>query len=517
MKDAIIIIGAGTMQVPAIQEAQALGYMSIAVDGNPQAVGAEVADIFIPQDLKEPELICQHVEQLGLSAYIKAVFTAGTDFSYTVAVIAQYFSLPGISPESALAASRKHLMRERFHIHGVPSPSYSVITGNMMESTDRENVLSELIANLSEHPLVVKPVDNMGSRGVRKITKSEDLVSSIQIALSYSRSKACILEGFIEGPEFSIDGLFYRDELICWAIARRHIAYPPDFIEIGHSFPPDLTQQQEQVLLSTYTQGARALGITHGAVKGDIFLSPEGPKIGELAARLSGGYMSGWTLPLATGMNFTRAALQIALDRKPDPVPVPTKNWFVMERGFLSFPGTITSIELCNYSHNHSTYQQSFIRVVPGQKVRFPQNNVEKVGNLIYAGASFHQVQSQIFAGLEQTHFHLDPSDPISLETLLHPEDIKVPQAYVAEKAYETDIDSNQIVIDDQQRSWDGRSYGYAKSYLESQNHQLSDIEKSITFKVLIRFGLQAALICAEICKGTMTGNKQLLHDTYGR
>jgi biotin carboxylase len=511
MKNAILIIGAGTMQVPAIKEAQALGYLSIAVDGNPQAVGADIADIFIPQDLKEPQLICQHVEQLGLSDYIKAVFTAGTDFSYTVAVIAQYFSLPGNLPEAALAASRKHLMREKFQIHGVPSPSFTLLTETMIESAEREEFLIGLTKELSNQPLVVKPVDNMGSRGVRKITEPHELFSSIQIALSYSRSGACVVEGFIEGPEFSIDGLFFHDELICWGIARRHIAYPPVFIEIGHTFPPDLSQQQEQELLSIYTQGARALGITHGAVKGDIFLTPQGPQIGELAARLSGGYMSGWTLPLASGMNFTRAALQIALDIKPDPLPAPTKNWFVMERGLLSFPGTIKSIDLYDYPQHHPTYQESFIRVTPGQKVRFPQNNVEKVGNLIYAGKSLHEVQSQIFAGLEHTHFHLDPSDPISLETLLHPEDSKVPQAY------EPDKDSNQIEIDDQQRSWDGRSYGYARSYLESHTYGLSDIEQSITRQVLIRFGLQAALICAEICKGTMSVNKQLLHDTYGR
>ncbi len=56
-------------------------------------------------------------------------------------------------------------------------------------------------------------------------------------------------------------------------------------------------------------QGIRALGITIGCAKGDIKITPKGAMMGELAARLSGGFMSAYTYPYATGVNLIRASI----------------------------------------------------------------------------------------------------------------------------------------------------------------------------------------------------------------
>ena len=71
-------------------------------------------------------------------------------------------------------------------------------------------------------------------------------------------------------------------------------------------------------LIECFARGVKALGLTEGAAKADIKYTKKGPEIGEIAARLSGGYMSGWTFPYSSDFFLTKEALKIALGMEPD-------------------------------------------------------------------------------------------------------------------------------------------------------------------------------------------------------
>ena len=102
------------MQLPAIRIARGKGWHVIVADGNPEAPGREQANRFEQVDLKDLDGMYQaalfHKEKRGLDG----VFTAGTDFSTTVAYVAEKLSLPGIPYEVALTASDKGRMRSCF-------------------------------------------------------------------------------------------------------------------------------------------------------------------------------------------------------------------------------------------------------------------------------------------------------------------------------------------------------------------------------------------------------------------
>ena len=162
-KKRILILGAGLMQGPAIRAAKELGCEVIAVDGNPNAVCAKEADKFFPIDLKDiPALIdlAKSLKEKGLHG----VFTAATDFSVSVAAVAESCSLPGHSLEAARRASDKVLMRECFEKHGVPSPKFTHIFKNEIDKA-----LQILKQKAIPFPLTVKPADNMGARGCRLV------------------------------------------------------------------------------------------------------------------------------------------------------------------------------------------------------------------------------------------------------------------------------------------------------------------------------------------------------------
>jgi biotin carboxylase len=373
----ILILGAGIMQGPAIRAAKEMGLETVVVDGSAGAPCAGEADRFEHIDLKDRE----GIEALALSLKkspggLGGVMTAGTDFSTSTAWIAERLNLSGIFYETALDASDKDRMRRCFKAHRVPSPEHIVL--------ERD---SKMKKPSFPFPMVVKPVDNMGSRGCRRVDNCGELKTAVRGALEFSRSRRVIIEEYMEGPEFSVDALVYKGEITICGFADRHIFFPPYFIEMGHTMPSSLDASQTKVLLDVFRAGVRALGIASGAAKGDIKLTSRGPMIGEIAARLSGGYMSGWTYPYASGVPVTRGAIQIALGEKPDQLE-PRFFHTSAERAFISIPGRVRGIHGLDKARSVPGVRDLFLRAGQGSRVIFPENNVTKCGNILSAAPS---------------------------------------------------------------------------------------------------------------------------------
>jgi biotin carboxylase len=373
----ILILGAGIMQGPALRTAREMGLKTIAVDGDPQAPNTSLADRFECIDLKDKEGITSFGRQLQTEGGLSGIMTAGTDFSTSVAYAAEKLGLPGIPYEAALNASDKERMRQCFKHAGLPSPEFTVL---------RQNLTPDFALPFG-YPVVVKPVDNMGGRGCRRVDSSTGLKPAVKDALRFSRSGRVIVEEYMDGPEFSLDAIVYQGTVTLCGFADRHIFFPPYFIEMGHTMPSMLNDKSQALLLEVFTTGIRALGLTMGAAKGDLKLSSRGPMIGEIAARLSGGYMSGWTYPYASGVEPTREAILAALGKPPGTL-VPLRNWTSAERAFISIPGKIRSIRGLEEAETAEYVKDLFLRVKTGDRVHFPENNVGKCGNIISAAPS---------------------------------------------------------------------------------------------------------------------------------
>jgi biotin carboxylase len=356
--------------------------------------------------------------------------TAGTDFSATVAWVAERLGLPGIPCQAALNASDKERMRRRFKESGVPSPEYLIMLSPPPEG-DTDFVLP------FPYPAVVKPVDNMGSRGCRRVDSRTELAAAVPEALGFSRSGRVIVEEFMEGPEFSVDAIVHRGELTICGFADRHIYFPPYFIEMGHTMPSDLGAEQTRALLEVFAAGVRALGISTGAAKGDLKYSPRGPMIGEIAARLSGGYMSGWTYPYASGVEPTRGAILAALGKNPEGL-LPSREWTSAERAFISIPGKVRSVLGLEKAASLAHIKDVFPRVAPGNQVRFPENNVTKAGNVISAAPAREEavlaaekaarrVLIRLEAPQGETEEFLRSPLPVSGETRFPPDAFSLP------------------------------------------------------------------------------------------
>jgi biotin carboxylase len=394
MKKRIIILGAGLMQIPAITIAGELGFETIALDGNGEAPGRALCGRFEHIDLKDKEAILDLATRLKAEeAGLAGIMTAGTDFSASVAYTAEKLGLPGIPYETALDASDKGRMRRCFAAAGVPSPAFVVWTaddlGRARDSSGAErSPHPQSVSFPFSFPVVVKPVDNMGGRGCRLAGGENELFGAAADALMFSRSGRVIIEEYMDGPEFSADAIVCDGEIMICGLADRHIFYPPYFIEMGHTMPTSIGSDQQKALLDTFIAGIRALGIERGAAKGDLKLTSRGPMIGEIAARLSGGYMSGWTYPYASGVQPTAGAILASAGEKPERIAErlkPAKRWTSAERAFISIPGIVSAIHGVTLAEKQEWVKNVFLIAGKGGTVMFPENNVGKCGNVISA------------------------------------------------------------------------------------------------------------------------------------
>ena len=374
MKDEfVLILGAGLMQKPSIEAAGELGYKTLVVDANKNAVCVPFADVFVQIDLKDREKIADLAMSYGDK--LKAVFTAGTDFSASVSYVAQKCGLISHSFEAAMNASNKVLMRKCFREKGVPSPDFVEVSESEIETLSSDDSVL--------FPKVVKPVDNMGARGCRLVRNKSEFEPALRDAVAFSRTGKAIVEDYMKGMEFSIDALVHEGNVTITGFADRHIFFDPYFIEMGHTMPSSVSEAVKKNVVDVFVKGVKALGLTEGVAKGDVKYTEKGAMIGEIAGRLSGGYMSGWTYPYASGVNLTMEAMKIALGLgKTLPSEIEC-NAVSHERAFISIPGVVSVIYGEDKAVASPFVKNVFFRVKEGSRVDFPRNNVEKCGNVI--------------------------------------------------------------------------------------------------------------------------------------
>ena len=378
----VFILGAGVMQIPAIRAAQEMGWFVACADGNAAAPGASLADAFFPVDLKDFAGLEAVARSLKAGRGLEAVFTAGTDFSASVAWVAERLHLPGIPYEAALRASDKLKMRAAFAAAGVPSPAFVSVDGKA--APDAASRLAVVEAAGLSLPLVVKPADNMGARGCRLARSPSELAEACDAAIGYSRTGRAIVEEYMDGPEFSLDAVVEDGKVRLRGFADRHIYFSPYFVELGHTMPSVCSSAIRDEVIGVFEAGVAAIGITRGAAKGDMKYCPSrgSAMVGEIAARLSGGYMSGWTYPYASGVDVTREALELSAGLSPER-KASDRGWVAAERAFISIPGRVSRVMGLQDAESLPYIKDLFCRVRPGDDCVFPSNNVEKCGNVI--------------------------------------------------------------------------------------------------------------------------------------
>ncbi|MDQ7032800.1 MAG: ATP-grasp domain-containing protein, partial [Desulfonauticus sp.] len=314
--------GTGTDQIEGIEEAKRLGFYTVGLDGNPNSDGANLVDEFYKVNIKSIEEVLAFIRSYRKK--LDGVIAFGVDIPEILAKIAEergpYYQL---SFENAKASKNKFLAKQLLKEAGVNVPPYV----GVKDISDLEDFIKEY-----GYPVVLKPVDNSASRGVLYLTEKIDLDWAFNESLKFVNDKSfsppLIVEKFIEGQQLSTESIIHNGKVYTVGLSDRNYEllekYAPLIIENGGDLPPklfyhDSYQDMIEKIDEQIKKVVEAFNSKNGTIKGDIVVDEKGKVwVIEVAFRLSGGLFSTLEIPLNTGINFLRKAIEIQLNGETD-------------------------------------------------------------------------------------------------------------------------------------------------------------------------------------------------------
>lgn len=299
------MLGGSMQQIPAIKRAKEMGHYVITCDYMPENPGHKCADEFhnvSTTDLDGVFSLAKELKIDGIVAY------ASDPAAPTAAYVSEKLGLPGNPYESVKLLTEKDLFREFLKEHGFHTPEACGYRTYKEAITDIDRF---------RFPVMVKPVDSSGSKGVVKVYEKSGIEEAVEEALSYSRGKRFIIEEFIEkkgyqisGDGFSIDGKLvftsYGNELYSGKGTREYVA-------LGEFWPSLLTDDQKQKVDDELQRLITALGMKTCAYNIEVILDKEDtPYILELGPRNGGSYIP-QLIRYATGVDLIDYTIRGAL------------------------------------------------------------------------------------------------------------------------------------------------------------------------------------------------------------
>jgi biotin carboxylase len=259
-------------------------------------------------------------------------------------------------------------------------------------------------------PAIVKAVDNAASRGSMKIVSEAQLASALERAKAESKTRTAIIEQYLVGPEQSVETIVWRGRHYHIGMADREFGFHPYHIETSHIDPSRLSADVQRQIYQVVDAAADSLGIDFGPAKADMILTPQGPMILEMAARLSGGFHSQYTTPLSTGQDPIRAAMEIATGRAlNESLLRPKQHRVAICAGVFPPKGRISSIRGLDAARNIPGIEQVIVTRGVGDMVTDYVDNGCRLCWIIAVGNSVERAQSVIDHARATLHFDIDP------------------------------------------------------------------------------------------------------------
>lgn len=305
MNKRLVVIGANDFQNQLILKAKKMGYETHVFAWECGDVGEKSADHFYPISIVEKEQILDVCKTIRPDGVISIASDLG---SITVNYVAEHLGLVCNGVHSSDISTNKHLMRKAFEEHQLPSPKSIRVTECPKELPDMQ------------YPLIVKPTDRSGSRGIFKIEKPEELAPAIEKAMAESFEKSALVEEFATGNEYSVEYVSWEGEHHFLAVTKKYTTGAPNFIETGHLQPAnDLSAEVLENIKQIIPKALDALQIRYGASHSEVKIDDNGViRIIEIGGRMGGDCIGSDLVYLSTGVDFVEMVINIACGVKPD-------------------------------------------------------------------------------------------------------------------------------------------------------------------------------------------------------
>lgn len=301
-KRSVLIFGVGELQLSIIKRANQMGLFTVGIDPCEDAYSRSECCAFEVVGGQDYEGTLAVAKKYNIAA----VVTAATDKPLVMmARIAKELNLPFYSVETAEWSTDKFQMKQRFIEGGVPCAQ-----GRLIHSAEEAKDLY--------FPVICKPRDNSGSRGVKLCRDLQELQECIDEALQYSKLDTVLVEEFIEGREFSVESIHYNGKSEVIQFTEKKTTEFPYNVELGHKQPANLDEEQKQSIRDIIVKVGKAMKFENCPSHTELKINDRGLFVIETSPRLGGDFITSTLTPLSTGINLEDQLLHIALGEKVD-------------------------------------------------------------------------------------------------------------------------------------------------------------------------------------------------------
>jgi biotin carboxylase len=277
---AVLILGGGADQTLLVQEFARRGWRTIVMDYYPNPPAKRLADLHVQASCYDRDAALA----LAREHHVRRVTTICTDQPLLVAAtVSEELGLPTlVSSQTALALTNKAQMKTVMTAHAIPTARHCVVTS----ADDPAHACAALAL-----PLIVKPADSSGSRGVQVVRAAAALPAAVTAARVFSRCDRVIIEAYLTGYEVSVDAFVQDGRAQVLMCSDNYKVQQPGKTALAarSQYPSRMSAALHQRVRDIMQQLATAFGLVTTPLFAQVLVCDEHIFVVELSARLAGG------------------------------------------------------------------------------------------------------------------------------------------------------------------------------------------------------------------------------------
>lgn len=275
----------------------------------------ETVHAIVAADTRDSASVAEALRPYAEEGTLAGVLAVIDYYVPVVAEAARLLGLPGLDPEAARIARNKLRTREVCAELGVPAPRFS-------RALTREETVAA--ATSIGFPCVVKPLTESASIGVRLCRDTgevaahfDELTASPVDMRGMAKPGGVLVEEYLTGYELSVEVLTTAKGPQVIGVTDKELTVHPYFVETGETFPTQLPDSVRDEVTGAALDALKAIGHDFGAAHVEIKVTPDGPRLVEINARM-GGAQIGRIIREATGLDLLREVVRLHVGQEPD-------------------------------------------------------------------------------------------------------------------------------------------------------------------------------------------------------
>lgn len=387
----IMVLGGGSNQVDLIKKVNEHQDEVILIDYLMDCPGKKYADTHLLVSTFDTDAITTAAKRHN----VDAIVTAGTDQPVLSAAIAsQKLGLSFYADATlAKAVTNKLVMKPIFKKHNIPTTNFCLITKDF-----EEQELSSL-----NFPVVLKPADSQGQRGVYKLNSIEEVHSNIASTLSYSKEQIALVEEYYENDEITVNGWVNDGKTTIISVVDRVTIKKDSHIGIClcHNFPSVHLKKYKDEIYDITEKIVDAFEIKNGPIYFQYLIGDEGIKVNEIAMRIGGAY-EGITIPLIADIDILKMVLdsctynKINNQEKLNNYSLDNSNIFLSTQLFFCNPGVVDYMTPIEEILDIPFVKAAHYEYKEGDTIKRLVNATARAGYIIIEGKDFDDMVNNV-------------------------------------------------------------------------------------------------------------------------